>query len=410
MPRWRDKFPQSFWDPSRRRRWWVFFFLGVTTFAGLVVSGSFVIAYLNRPVTSKPLGPGPAAPPTGAPPIVPPHGPPAGPPSNSSNLTFRVPLETAQAQYGAYFVSILVGTGSTIRIDTLLDTGSPDTWFDQSAGFVSGSLTYRPKSGSYSAAYMGGTVNGLIGSDVLKFGSYSWSQTFGVVSSNNLGLGGLMGLSRGGCTAQQLCAIGEWNLGQNVLAFYYDTHTWEGYFMGGYIAPNTYCAPGSSITYTPQVGHFYWQSTVSLYYNNVLLGSNIRAAFDTGSTYVIMNTVISNQVQLLSSATGGCTAPTMTAVINGVSFVIPPNVLVAPGSSSSNCRLRVSSFSGGGYPFDIILGATFLINFYTVFDLTNERIGFCYSQPGLAASRRLEEGSDRLAKLLDHPERNRRIT
>ena len=405
MSTWRDRFPHSFWDPARRRRWWLFFLLGAFSISGFCIGIGFYIKYLTDPPPVKAKTPGPALPPTE--PSIPSSTP-------VGNYTFIVPFERAyDKSYGAFFVGFLVGSNIPTRIATLLDTGSSDSWFNKSDGFTTRSKTFEKGSGTYSMSYMGGDVSGSLGSDMLQLGNYSWKQNFGVVeswgSSISYGLGGLVGLSRGGCNARKLCAIGEWELDESVIAFYYDKLSWNGYFMGGYISADTYCAPGNLLTYTQQTHSYYWQSNVSIFYNSVSLGTNIRAAFDTGSTFIIMKKTLADEVLRLSSLTGGCTLPNMTVVINGVSFPIPSNVLVDIGYSSSNCKLRMDSFTSSGYPFDVILGATFLITVYSVFDLTNNRMGFCPSKDGLATSRRLEDVDERISELLDHPQRNRRI-
>jgi hypothetical protein len=65
--------------------------------------------------------------------------------------------------------------------------------------------------------------------------------------------------------------------------------------------------------------------------------------------------------------------------------------------------MRLGILATGSVGRDLLVGATFLVNFYSVFDLTDDRIGFCPATVNEAASRRLQDfdGSAMISRLLD---------
>jgi Eukaryotic aspartyl protease len=255
---------------------------------------------------------------------------------------------------------------------------------------------------------MGGTVKGSLGKDALSANTFSWEQTFAVVesSSNSIGVPGIMGLSRGGCDSRGLCSLSYWPLKYSAIGFYYDPETWAGLFMAGFVDPATYCAEGTSLTYIPQVGSYYWAGKVGMSFNGASLGSNLHAIFDTGTTYFMMKQSLYNQVNTMLQASGGCASPTITLTISGIEFTIPTSVLVI-NNRSGRCSLRIDTFTNQ-INCDILVGATFLVNFYTVFDLAQDRIGFCPAKPGLTKTRRLQDETDLISALLDDPRRRHR--
>ena len=140
-------------------------------------------------------------------------------------------------------------------------------------------------------------------------------------------------------------------------------------------------------------------------FNGVLLGTKLDAVFDTGTTYMLMSQKLYDRVQAILEE-DGCTSPTLTLIINGQELTIPKGVLL----TNSGCNLRSGVVASTGEGRELLVGATFLVNFYSVFDLTNDRMGFCPAKRRNAFSRHLQDtdDSETLSRLLDDPERCRR--
>lgn len=381
---------------ARGRRWWSFFLAGALTSTSLAIVFGMIIEKLY---SRSPVSRGRTMPQGTPNPVVSPPG----------SDEFYAEYRTSSGPMGAYFVSIRVGTGQITTIETLLDTGSADTWFDQARGLSASSSFKENPSESYSIAYMGGQVTGNIGSDTMSLGNYTWSQSFVVVQANNIGLSGILGLAPGCGSKYGICALANWNMKSSVISFYYDRLSWKGRVTFGYMDEAMYCASGSRLTYVEQMGNFFWTSKVDLAFgSNNSLGTGLTAVFDTGTTYFMLSQPLYQRMMQLANASGGCSAPTISVTISGVKFTIPTAILLI--SNANGCSLRLDRFDEAVFPFDLIIGATFLVNFYTVMDLANNRIGVCPSRPGLGGGRRLagSASADAISLLLDAPERRGR--
>ena len=314
------------------------------------------------------------------------------------------------ASVGAYVIPLSVGTNQSTVANVLLDTGSPDTWVYVSTGYGSRSTSFRPfPTESYTARYLGGSAYGYLGHDVLNINSFTWRQTFGAVTRYNIELGhiqGLLGLSRGGCDGRNLCALSNWALNISAVGFYYDPVSWQGIFMAGFINETEYCEPGTSLTWLPQTGTFYWTGTVGMTVNGVSLGDRLVAVFDTGNTFVSMSRRLFDSMNTILMTNRECSNPAISLVISGKLFTIPKAVLLISNSDGA-CNLRADVLADNRVSDDLLVGATFLVNFYTVFDINNDRMGFCPAKR-LSRDRRLEDSNQAISKLLDDPSRRSR--
>jgi len=376
---------------TKGRRWWYMFVLGIVASAGLCAALTFavitLIDYYNNSNGKVDVR------------VVTPQG---------TNF-FSVKFDYSSGPSAAYFIPVNIGTGGVKTVSSLLDTGSSDIWFDRSAGFATSSQTYAeiPKQ-PFKIKYMGGAVSGVIAKDTINMMSFTWQQVFGVVdpATNSVQLEGLVGLSRGGCDPRGLCVLSNWPLKYSAISFYYDPSTWAGLFMAGFVDPAMYCSPGTNLTYIPQTGTYYWAGATGLSFNGRNLGEKLTAIFDTGTTYIMFNQSLYNKVNAILQS-DGCLNPVIKLTLSGVVFTIPTSVIVRRGNANGNCRLRLDVFTSS-LPCDILVGAVFLVNFYSVFDLEGERMGFCPAKVGLTKARRLEEEADFLSQLLDDPRRLRR--
>jgi len=375
---------------ERSRRWWIFFCVGVLTtiallgLVGIIVANIVIVSQTGtvKYLVQTPMG----------------------------TDFFTVQFGMSSGASGAYVIPVTVGKDKETVVDTLLDSGSPDTWFDANTGFTSVSSTYRAKqSQTYALSYLGGSVSGHLASDLLSANGFGWNQTLAVITKETMSMGhihGIMGLSRGGCDARGLCSLVNWPLNQSVLGFYYDPSSWVGVFMAGYVDEERYCAPGSALTYLPQTGDYFWSGAVGMRFNDEDIGSDLEAVFDTGTTYFMMSPEIAAKVESILKATG-CSQPTISLRISGKWFTIPSNILV---TDYSTCALRTGVVSNTAVTKDLLVGAAFLVNFYTVFDIANERMGFCQAKRNLYRSRRLQDESGAISSLLDDPGRRNRYS
>ena len=387
-----DRLPEGWWPRNRDRRWWIFFAVGALCTVSITIGMAFFLARFY----------GPKPPPR----VLHPNARPNNIPPGSVSDVFTVPFARADGPNGAFMVIAQVGSGLPTLVDVLLDTGSADMWLDSTTGYPLASTSFiSNQTIPYTASYMGGAATGSLGTDYISLNGYSWQQQFGSVSTVNMGLEGIIGLSRGGCDARNVCVFTNWKLPSAVMAFYYDRLTWSGWMVAGSVDEAKYCATGSSIVYLPQVGNYFWQGSVNAAFNGISLGTGLIAVVDTGTTFMMLSESLYNKAMSIALSGQGCTHPKLTIYVNDSPFVIPSSVLVM--DNVNGCYLRLASFDKSRFPFDIIIGATFLINLYSVFDMANDRIGFCPAKPGLSVvtdSRRLEE-SELISNLLDAPQR-----
>ena len=321
---------------------------------------------------------------------------------------FSVQFSQSRSVSGAYIIPIQVGKTNPTTVKMLIDSGSADTWIDSSTGFTASSSFVPHSNQRYSISYIGGTVAGNLGEDQLSINSFKWNQKFGVVSSESMqttDLDGIIGVSLGGCDGRHICSLANWPLNQSVLGFYYDPSNWAGLFMAGFVNETEYCSSGTSLTWLNLTASYYWMGRVGMTVNGKSLGSNLVAVFDTGTTYFMMSQSLYDRMNAIIQTNGGCTNPTITLMISGVEFTIPSSVLLR--SRVGGCKLRTGVVGSNGVSQDLLVGATFLVNFYSVFDLAQQRIGFCPAKVGLTThSRRLgEDSSDSISRLLDVPSR-----
>jgi len=317
---------------------------------------------------------------------------------------FAVNFSYSFASSGAYLTRLKVGTGIETDVTAILDTGSAETWIDISTGFTQVSKSFRGTlKKSFKQTYISGSVSGFLGKDSIRAECFRWTQDLAVVTEFGFEKGdiqGLIGLSRGGCDSRQLCSLENWTLKHSVFSFYYDPYTWQGVFIAGDIFEEQYCAPGTRLTYLslkPDADYF-WQAYVGMKFNDILLGDKLDAVFDTGTTYLVMSQTLYDSIQAIVTARG-CSSPELILIVNGQELAIPREVLM----TGVGCEMRLGVLASGSAGHDLLVGATFLVNFYSVFDLTDDRIGFCPATGSGAASRRLEDfdGAAMISRLLD---------
>ncbi|KAF7351761.1 Aspartic protease [Mycena sanguinolenta] len=154
------------------------------------------------------------------------------------------------------------------------------------------------------------------------------------------------------------------------------------------------------ITYTPKTTASlytdYWGITVSsITYNGNSIGSSASAIVDTGTTLIYRlaataayNSFLSASGGKTDSETGLATWTTLPTenfalTIGGVSFSLTPSQFTIPTAQYDVWGLASGKFygwiaAGGTSAADLnfIIGQKFLENYYSVFDTTNNQVGF----------------------------------
>ena len=293
---------------------------------------------------------------------------------------FSVRFVSSAGSSGAYCIKALVGTNPPSENEILLDTGSADTWFEDDSGFMQKSDSYiNYPDFSYIIRYMGGSVEGNLGNDLIDVNTFDWTQNIGVVTDVNKdidgkpnmdmgALDGIMGVCRGGCDSRKLCVMNNWALKESAIGFYYDPMTWAGLFMAGFINETMYCEPGEKLTWIENTGNYFWTGAVGMSVKGKTIGNNLSAIFDTGTTYLMLKQSL--YTDMMNKLGTDCTGAEITLNLGGKDFTIPSDVIVR---RSSPCVLRASVLPEKSLHADILVGAVFLVNFYSVFHLRDEK-------------------------------------
>ncbi|XP_030384324.1 lysosomal aspartic protease-like [Scaptodrosophila lebanonensis] len=296
--------------------------------------------------------------------------------------------------------------------EVVFDTGSANLWVPSAqckAGDVAcqqhnqynsgASSTYVPNGQNFSIQYGTGSVSGFLSTDTVTIAGLSiTNQTFGEAISEpgtsftNVDFDGILGLG------YQPLAVDD------VMPPFYNLYMQGlidlpqfGFFLdrngtaldGGFMTLGSFDATSYSgaMTYVPVSQPAYWQFGVNnVTFNGNVLCNNCQAVADTGTSLIACPPYV---YQLLNSLIGAtnidgdyfvdCTTvsslPVLSFYIGGTLFVLPPSVYITQFSDSANNTYCMSSFTYIGTNF-WILGDVFLGQFYTEFDLGNNRLGF----------------------------------
>ncbi|KAF8346604.1 aspartic peptidase A1 [Amanita rubescens] len=156
-----------------------------------------------------------------------------------------------------------------------------------------------------------------------------------------------------------------------------------------------------TINYAPLTATFpanqYWGIDESIVYGSTTILSTTAGIVDTGTTLILIATDAYNSYQSLTggvfdfntgllkiTSTQYSNLKTLTFNIHGVGYGLTPNGQIWPralnsaiGGTAGSIYLVVQDIgSPSGSGLDFIDGYTFLERFYSVFDTTNQRIGF----------------------------------
>ncbi|KAG2069578.1 acid protease [Suillus decipiens] len=322
--------------------------------------------------------------------------------SSSFSITNAVVCYTAQ-----------VGVGSPATQYTLLiDTGSSNTWVGARTAYkvtstsvdTGHTVAVNYGSGSFSGEEYLDTV--ILSSDLVikqqSVGSATKSQGFNDVD-------GILGVGPTDLTQGTVSGVGSVPtvtdnlysqdiIGTEVLGVYFAPGGSAGELtFGGFDSSKT----TSSVNYVPLTttspASTYWGIDQSITYGGSTILSTTAGIVDTGTTLIL---IASDAFDKYQSATGGTldsttgllmitseqydNLQTLNFNIGGTSYGLTANGQIWPrslnsdiGGSSNSIYLIVSNIgfdSGSG--LDFINGYSFLQRFYSVFDTSNQQVGF----------------------------------
>jgi len=313
-----------------------------------------------------------------------------------------------------YTVALRVGNQTFDRV--IVDTGSANTWVGANTKYTS-SPTGHKSPQNVSVSYGSGYFSGAEWTDNVGLGSLTVNQSVGIasVSTGFHGVDGILGLGPVGLTNNTVTnteAVPTFTnnllkkniISKEVVGVYFAPGSDEanGELAFGGVNPLKY---KGKLSYFPRVkeepyGKYWGVATAGIKVNNHTLAGAGNAIVDTGTTLIYIPRPAFNA---FVNATGGVVdvnsglvaynstlpRPTQNFTINigsgsGKSFSLTPNQWLIPGEDYGGLGLPTNKFyawindggpvSSTGISF--IIGQKFLENYYSVYDTTDDRIGF----------------------------------
>jgi len=295
----------------------------------------------------------------------------------------------------------------------MFDTGSSNLWAPSSECtnvacllhtkyYHSKSSTYKANGTALNITYGSGAILGFLSEDTVRLGPLIIkNQIFGEVTDEK-GLSivfskfsALLGLAWpriavDGVTPVWFNAYKQGLVTSNLFSFYLgDTsnpnNPTGGVFVLGGTDSKYYTGP---VNYVPLANETYWY----IAFDDILLDGNslgacpngpCHAAVDTGTSLIagpsaFMSDLLA-KLPVSSDCSGISSLPTVTVVINGVNYPLTGQQYVLQVSSLGQTQC-MAGFMPIALPPQLsqlfILGDVFIRAYYTVFDVTNERVGF----------------------------------
>jgi len=313
-----------------------------------------------------------------------------------------------------YVTATKVGTQT---FDLIVDTGSSNTWVGSGTRYVPGS-TSTSTGKTFEVEYGSGTVSGTEFTDTVVVGGLTITKQSigdGTRSTGFEGVDGIIGFGPVDLTEDTVSGsttvptvmnnlLSQGTITTQVLGVSFapesgsDEDDTNGELTLGGTDSTKFTG---AITFTPkttaELYSDYWGITVTeISFNGKSIGASASAIVDTGTTLIFIPTAAYNS---FLSASGGTTddetglaswttLPTanFAFTIGGVSFTLTPSQFTIPTAQYADFGLATGKFYGwiaaGGTEADelnFIIGQKFLENYYSVFDTTNNRVGFATS-------------------------------
>ncbi|KAH8387742.1 hypothetical protein KR093_009268 [Drosophila rubida] len=325
-------------------------------------------------------------------------------------------LSNSQNLY--YYGAISIGTPPVV-FQVMFDTGSSNLWvpaWNCTSLACDGAQSYNPSASSTAIpngqsiklTYGSGGITGVLATDtVIVNGLTITDQTFAMATSEldtsfaGMDFVGIMGmaynsLAADGVTPPFYNMYLQGLINQPVFSFYLargGTSSSGGELIFGGSDASLYAG---NMTYVPVSVEDYWMFTMQdAYLAGVRLCSPCSAVADTGTSLIVAPTAAYETIFSLVGAnldgSVDCSRvsalPVLKFTIGGSTFGVPPSAYII--SASGECLLGVEAAANIDF---WILGDIFLGQYYSEFDLGNNRIGFASVQ-GLHYS---NNGSSRL--------------
>lgn len=310
-----------------------------------------------------------------------------------------------------YFGEISIGTPPQNFL-VLFDTGSSNLWvastYCQSQACTNHNLfnpsqssTYSTNNQQFTMSYGSGSVNGIFGYDTVSVqGLTLTNQEFGLTTSETGSsfyyskFDGIFGMaypamSAGGATTAMQGMLQQNLLTNPIFSVYMGSQS--GQIIFGGVDTSLY---SGQIVWAPVTQELYWQIGINGFsINGQSTGwcsNGCQGIMDTGTgpltipqQYMgsLLQTLGAQQTQngYFVNCNNVQNLPTITFYINGYSFPIPPSAYII--QNNGYCSVNVEETylpSQNGQPL-WILGDVFLRQYYTVYDMTNNRVGFAQS-------------------------------
>lgn len=315
----------------------------------------------------------------------------------------------------SYTASIGVGSPAT-NYTLLIDTGSSNTWIGANKKYVKTSTSVSTGH-SIEVEYGGGYADGTEYTDTVTISPslVITNQSIGVVEKSadfGVGIDGILGIGPTDLTQGTVDGmstvptvtdnlLSQGKISTEVIGIYYAPYDPQdetnGELTFGRVDPSRYTG---SIKYTnlttTNPASMYWGVDESINYGNQEILSSAAGIVDTGTTMILL---ASDAFKKYKSATGAImdentgmlriTSAQYAALSNldfeigGNTFTLTPNAQVWPrvlnteiGGKSDDIYLIVGDLgSNSGEGFDFVNGYSFLNRFYSVYDMTNQRVG-----------------------------------
>ncbi|KAJ3991904.1 family A1 protease [Lentinula boryana] len=318
-----------------------------------------------------------------------------------------------------YIASVGVGA-SDAQYQLIVDTGSSNTWVGATTKYVPSS-TSTDTGDRVSVSYGSGEFSGTEYIDQVTLSSslVIKSQSIGVASSSEgfEGTDGIIGIGPDDLTEDTVSGVStvptvtdnlfsQGTIAEKVVAISFEPTTTDEVTNGELFFGGTDSSKFTGdITYTSVIYNSanltgdYWGITQTVTYGSTTIQSSLSGIVDTGTTLLYLE---ENGFDKYIKATGGTfddetglykittaqynALENLVFTIGGTEFSLTPNAQIWPrslntdiGGSASSIYLVVANLGktcGEEAGFDFIDGYAFLERFYSVFDTTNNRVGF----------------------------------
>uniref|UniRef100_A0A667WZG3 pepsin A n=1 Tax=Myripristis murdjan TaxID=586833 RepID=A0A667WZG3_9TELE len=295
-----------------------------------------------------------------------------------------------------YYGVIGIGTPPQF-FKVLFDTGSSDLWipsinctspacYDHAKFNSTASSTFQAGSKSFSISYGTGFMSGITGYDTIKHQIFGLSH-FEAPFLEAVPWDGILGLALPGISVEGGTTVinNMWNqvlIFLAIMLFFTTSSSVEGsmLILGG--TDPLYFSGG--INWVPVHGATgFWAiiiESITINGNTVACSGSCQAIVDSGTSLIVgpskdinnINGWVGAYTDQFGNEVGSCNLNVMPDIvfnINGYSLSLPPSAYVMQNRCSAACK---TGFESGSW----ILGEVFMRQFYTVFDIGNNMVGF----------------------------------